>query len=232
MQNFIQKTLPVGRLQCNCQILVCKETLKAVIVDPGDEAAFILKEIKEIEDVLGAPIQVKALLHTHAHFDHIGATRAVKEHFIAAGVDAPQIFLHQADEVIYSRLPEQGARFGFQFVPPLPVDQYLQDGQKMGVGKMKFTVLHTPGHSPGGVCFRKHEDSEASIPESVFTGDTLFRGSVGRSDLWGGNDQQLVQSIQTRIMTLSDDTIIWPGHGPSTTVGHERKTNPYLNTRA
>jgi len=222
--NFIQKTIPVGRLMCNCQLLVCPETLEAVLVDPGDEADRILAEIRKTEQELGRSIHVKALLHTHAHFDHIGATRRVKEQF--AGV--PTIFLHPADEVMYRMLPQQSAMFGFQNEEPLPVDQYFQDEEPLQFGKLKFTVLHTPGHSPGGVCFRLHEDSSLQVPETVFTGDTLFRESVGRADLWGGDEHVLIRSIHDRLLTLDDDTLAWPGHGMSTRIGYEKKKNPYL----
>jgi glyoxylase-like metal-dependent hydrolase (beta-lactamase superfamily II) len=168
------------------------------------------------------------LFHTHAHFDHIGATRGVKEHFRNAGIRAPGIFLHKEDEFIYSMLEQQGARFGFRFDAPLPVDHYLQDEEKLAVGTLKFTILHTPGHSPGGVCFRLHEDSDAGVPETVFTGDTLFKESIGRSDLWGGDEETLLKSIRTRLFTLDDDTCAWPGHGPKTLMGHEKRFNPFF----
>lgn len=233
MNRFLQKTLPVGRLQCNCQILVCPLTQEAVLIDPGDEPKKILSAIETIEKQLNAPIKVKALFHTHAHFDHVGATKAVKEFFqerASKNTDSPipQIFLHKADESIYLRLKDQGAMFGFETTDPLPVDQYFENEQKLKVGSMKFTILHTPGHSPGGVCMRMHEDSANSIPETIFTGDTLFKGSVGRSDLWGGDESTLIKSIHHRLLVLNDDTIAWPGHGPSSSIGLEKKTNPYL----
>ena len=227
-KKFIQKTLPVGRLQCNCQILVCTETREAVLVDPGDESPKILKAIQSIEENLGGELNIKALFHTHAHFDHIGATRGVKEAFLAQGKTVPQIFLHQADEEIYKILVQQGLRFGMKTDEPLPVDRYLNHEEKLKVGKMKFSIIHTPGHSPGGVCFRMHEDSAQSIPETLFTGDTLFRESVGRSDFWGGDQAVLEKSIKERIYTLDDETLAWPGHGVVTSVGHEKRYNPYV----
>ena len=226
--SFLQKTIPVGRLQCNCQILVDSETREAVMIDPGDEPELILKEVAAIEAQLGGPLQVKALFHTHAHFDHIGGTRAVKEHFVKAGLHAPLIFLHKADEFMYQMLPKQSAMFGFKNSDPLPVDRFFEDEEKLKIGAIKFTVLHTPGHSPGGVCFRMHEDGALKVPETVFTGDTLFREGVGRSDLWGGDGDLLVSSIRNRLLSLDDDTRAWPGHGASTLIGHERKKNPYL----
>jgi len=225
---MIQKTLPVGAFLCNCQILVCPETFQAAIIDPGEEPARILKTLSELESEVGRPIEVKALFHTHAHFDHIGGSRRVKEHYLNAGITAPQIFLHQADEFIYSMLPQQAGRFGFKLDEPLPVDRYLEDEQKLAVGKLKFTILHTPGHSPGGVCFRLHEDRALKVPETVFTGDTLFREDIGRADLWGGDEETLLKSIRTRLLTLDDDTSAWPGHGPETSIGHEKRKNPYV----
>ena len=225
---MIQRTLPVGALQCNCQILVCPETRHALVIDPGDEAGRILEVLGQISQDLGHPVEVRALFHTHAHFDHCGATRKVKEHFVAAGIRAPEIFLHQGDEFIYQQLEKQGSQFGFPLDPPLPVDRYLEDGQKLAVGSMKLTILHTPGHSPGGVCFRLHEDSAKGISETVFTGDTLFKESIGRSDLWGGDEETLLKSIRTRLFTLDDDTCAWPGHGPKTSIGHEKRSNPFF----
>jgi len=227
--NFIQRTLSVGQLQCNCQILVCPKTHEAVLVDPGDDAQKILNEIATIEKNLGARLKVKALFHTHAHFDHIGATREVKEHFVAAGIEAPQIFLHKADEFIYQMLPMQGKMFGFEFKPSLPIDQFFQDEQTLEFGTMKFSVIHTPGHSPGGVCFHLKEDSALAMPETIFTGDTLFKRSVGRTDLWGGDQDLMIKSIRSRLMTLDDETLAWPGHGPSTRIGEEKRANPFLS---
>jgi hydroxyacylglutathione hydrolase len=225
---MIQKTLPVGAFLCNCQILVCPDTRQAVVIDPGEEPKRILEAISEIEVQLGGTVEVKALFHTHAHFDHIGAARDVKEHFLAEGIAAPRIFLHKADEFIYSNLPKQAARFGFQLREPLPVDRYFEDEEKLAVGKLRFTILHTPGHSPGGVCFRLHEDSALGVRETVFTGDTLFKEDIGRADLWGGDEAVLLRSIRNRLFTLDDDTCAWPGHGPSTLIGHEKRNNPHV----
>lgn len=221
---FIQKTVPVGRLQCNCQILVCPLTHDALLIDPGDEPKKILSEIEAIETQLSAKINVRALFHTHAHFDHIGATKAVKLHFNSV----PQIFLHKADETMYLKLKTQASMFGFEGTDPLPVDQYFENEQKLKVGSIKFTIIHTPGHSPGGVCMRMHEDSATGIPETVFTGDTLFKGDIGRADLWGGDEPTLLRSIRNRLLVLDGDTIAWPGHGLSTSIGAEARTNPYI----
>ncbi|MBC7398016.1 MAG: MBL fold metallo-hydrolase [Bdellovibrionales bacterium] len=225
---MIQTTLPVGKLQCNCQILVCPRTYQAVLVDPGDEPERIIAVIEGLENELKKKIEVKALFHTHAHFDHISGTRGVVEHFSSAGIKAPSIYLHKADEFMYQMLPKQAAMFGFEGHEPLPVDQFLSDEETLTFGELKFTVLHTPGHSPGGVCFRLHQNSEHQVAETVFTGDTLFRRGVGRSDLWGGESSTLLKSIKQRLFSLDDDTCAWPGHGPSTSIGEEKRENPYL----
>jgi hydroxyacylglutathione hydrolase len=224
---MIQRTLPVGPLQCNCQILVCPDTFHAVVVDPGDEPTRILETLRAIEHETGRAIEVKALFHTHAHFDHIGGTRAIKESLSSDG-SGPGIFLHRADEFLYSMLPKQAERFGFRLNDPLPIDRYLEDEERLAVGSLKFSILHTPGHSPGGVCFRLHSDTARKVPETVFTGDTLFRESIGRSDLWGGDEDQLIRSIRTRLLTLDDDTRAWPGHGPASSIGHEKRKNSYV----
>lgn len=222
MMKSIQKTLSVGPLQCNCQILVCAKTLQTVIVDPGAEPEKIIQSLKEIEKDLGQSLNVKALFHTHAHFDHIGGTKKVKQHFERLGVNAPHIYLHPDDLEIYNHLKMQGQMFGIKTEDPIPVDTFFEDEQEIKFGELKFTVLHTPGHSPGGVCFRMHEDTAQGVSETVFTGDTLFKNSIGRSDLWGGSEEVLLSSIRERLLTLDGDTKVWPGHGLATRIGDER----------
>jgi len=193
-------------------------------VDPGDEAAKILKKLEGLKTSGGAPVQVKYLLHTHGHLDHIGAARGVKE----GSGGLPRILLHRADEPLYQNLVQQGQLFGIQYEQPLPVDEYLEDGQELKIGDLKVSVLHTPGHSPGSVCLRLHEDSGLGAAESLFSGDTLFQGSVGRTDLWGADQAQMFSSIRNRILTLDDDTRVCPGHGPDSRVGIEKRSNPFL----
>lgn len=219
---MIDQTIVVGPFQCNCRLIACPRTGDAVLIDPGDEAPKILKALERARTPSGAPVKVQALFHTHAHLDHIGATRAVKE---AAG-GLPSIWLHREDEFIYRMLRKQGELFGFEYDEPLPVDQFFEDEQEISVGDLRFSVLHTPGHSPGSVCLRLHEGSGAT--ETLFTGDTLFQGSVGRSDLWGGDHDLLIRSIRQRVLTLDGDTRVCPGHGPESRVGVEKRSNPFL----
>lgn len=222
---FAERTVVVGPFQCNCRILACPKTGHAVLVDPGDEPRRILQAIDKL-DLPGPRIQVKYLFHTHGHLDHIGAARPVKE---ALSEDAPSICLHADDEELYQKLRFQGSLFGLNhYEQPLPIDHYFKDGEPLRVGELKFTVLHTPGHSPGSVCLRLHEDSDLGVPETLFSGDTLFQGSVGRTDLWGADQDQMFRSIQRRILTLDDDTRVCPGHGPDTRVGIEKRENPFL----
>jgi hydroxyacylglutathione hydrolase len=211
LSRLIQHTAVVGPLQCNCVLLACPDTLEAVLIDPGDEPQKILSLVQ------AQGVRVKYLLHTHAHFDHIGATAAVKEALGAAPC------LHPADNEIYRNLPLQGRLFGFEMGEAPDVEKFLEDDEELSFGRFKLRVVHTPGHSPGGVCFQLVGEDER-----LFSGDTLFRQSIGRSDLWGGDSLQLVKSIKQRILTLRHDTAVFPGHGPQTEVGFEKKNNPFL----
>lgn len=210
-QMLLRKKIVVGSLQCNCTVLVCDRTKEAVVIDPGDEADRILTQLKND----GAT--VKYLLHTHAHFDHVGATAALKQAL------APQICLHRGDEKLYTNLPLQGQFFGMTFDEPPPVDRFIEDDEPIVFGDYGLRVIHTPGHSPGSVCFQLQQDLN-----EVYSGDTLFARSVGRADLWGGDGAQLIRSIRERLLVLEDEIAVHPGHGPSTTIGVERRENPFL----
>jgi hydroxyacylglutathione hydrolase len=222
--SLIHKILPVGPLQCNCQILVDEFSGRAAVIDPGDEADRISAQIQLIEQQIQKPVQIELLLHTHAHFDHFAATRAIKQN-TAKQAD---ICLHAADQLLYSKLVDQGLMFGFEFDEPLAVNRLLQDSETFTVGHMKFECIHTPGHSPGGLSFRLNQDTSNKIPEIVFTGDTLFAGSIGRTDLWGGDTDLLLSSIRQRLFVLDDDTKVHPGHGPTSCIGIEKTENPFL----
>jgi hydroxyacylglutathione hydrolase len=208
---MLQKTIVVGPLQCNCTLLACERTGEAVLIDPGDEPQKILK-------ALGEPnLKIKYLLHTHAHFDHFGATAAVKA--ARGGIVA----LHKGDERLWANLRMQGQLFGFDTEDPAPVEKYVEDGELLEFGDHKLEVIHTPGHSPGSICFKLKDGKE-----NVYSGDTLFWRSVGRADLWGGDAQLLVRSIKDRLFVLEDDLKVFPGHGPSTLIGEEKRENPFL----
>ena len=140
----------------------------------------------------------------------------------------PVIALHRADEPLYRQLKMQGGLFGLKYDDPLPIDHFLEDGEELRVGDLRMNVLHTPGHSPGSVCLRLHEDLSLAVPETLFSGDTLFQGSVGRTDLWGADGDQMFESIRERILVLDDSTRVCPGHGPETQIGIEKRENPFL----
>jgi hydroxyacylglutathione hydrolase len=225
--SFLMKNWVVGPFQCNCRLLVCPTTGEAALVDPGDEAKKILKNLAGVTVPNGKPISVKYLLHTHGHLDHIAASREVKETLGAAS--GPKIALHKADEPLYQALKKQGLMFQLQYDDPLPVDHFLEDEENIQIGDLKLSVIHNPGHSPGSISFRLHEDSKLGVLETVLTGDTLFQGSVGRTDLWGADQDTMFRSIRERLLTLDDDTHVCPGHGPDSKIGIEKRENPFLS---
>jgi hydroxyacylglutathione hydrolase len=209
---MIQKSIVVGPLQCNCMLLACERTGEAVLIDPGDEPQKILK-------ALGEPnLKIKYLLHTHAHFDHFGATKAVKAS--SGGI----VTLHKADEPLWNALTKQGQMFGFEFEEPVTVEKFVEDGEVLAFGDHRLEVIHTPGHSPGSLCFKLQDGKE-----TIYSGDTLFYRSIGRADLWGGDGRQLLRSIRERLFVLEDDLKVYPGHGPSTLIGEEKRQNPFLS---
>lgn len=192
--------------------MACDVGKEAVIIDPGGE----VEKIREIIEHHG--LTVKAIVHTHAHLDHIHCTRQVKENH------GGTICLHEDDLFLYDGIEMQAAMFGWQADKPLPVDHYLKDGESIAFGKQAALTLHTPGHTPGSVCFEV-QDGDKHI---IFAGDTLFRRGIGRTDLPGGNSQQLLQSIQTSLYTRAADALVIPGHGPNTTIEEEAAKNPFV----
>jgi glyoxylase-like metal-dependent hydrolase (beta-lactamase superfamily II) len=204
------ETLPVGPLQCNCSILGDPDSGEAVVIDPGDEPERILEALASLR------LKPVALLHTHAHFDHIGGTRGVRESTGAA------IRLHAADFPLYEALPRQAEIFGLRAAAPLPPDQPVRDEEEIGFGPWTITAIHTPGHTPGSTCFRLEGD-----PGVLFSGDTLFRRSIGRTDLWGGDTESILQSIRQRLFRLPDELPVVCGHGPGTTIREEKRLNPF-----
>lgn len=230
---MIEKTIVVGPFQCNCRILACPNTGAAVLVDPGDEADKIIQAVEATKAPSGAKIKVRHLFHTHGHLDHIAASKKVYETLAARDPSAkpdpgPRLWIHKDDEPLYQQLQMQGSLFGLKYEDPRPIDSFFEDGQELEVGDLKFSVLHTAGHSPGSVCLRLHEDSQAKTTESLLSGDTLFAGSVGRTDLWGADGDLMFKNIKTRLLTLDGDTRVCPGHGPDSTIGTEKRENPFL----
>ena len=206
---MIFETFPVGPFQCNCMILGCEETKTAVVIDPGEEADRILESLSLHH------LKTAYLLHTHAHLDHIGATDGVQRKTGAV------TGLHEDDMVLCENLHIQAALFGLPTPVKPKIDRFLKDGEALSFGKNQVEVLHTPGHTPGSLSFH--------VPAfGLITGDTLFSGSVGRTDLWGGSHPTLIHSIQKKLLSFPDETSVYPGHGPKTTVGKERRGNPFL----
>lgn len=197
-------------------VVSCEETNEAVIIDPGDEVESLLDAARETD------LKVRAILLTHAHLDHVSGVRRAVE---ALGVP---VWLHRGDLQLYNAAVEQGRMFGFRVEPPPPVDQFYEPGVPFRFGRQIVDILHTPGHCPGGVCLAIGRDGSPPHERQLFVGDTLFAGSIGRTDLPGGNSATLLRSIREVLFKFPDDTLVLPGHGPDTTIGRERKTNPFL----
>jgi hydroxyacylglutathione hydrolase len=195
-------------------IVACNATREAAIIDPGDEVDGLLA-FAERES-----LSIRYILLTHAHVDHISGVAAAKR---ALGVP---IYLHRDDLFLYERAVESGLLFGVQVERQPPVDVFYAPGQVIEFGGCEARVHHTPGHCPGGVCLQIGPSGEAG--RDLFVGDTLFAGSIGRTDLPGGDYETLIRSIRTVLFPLGDEAIVHPGHGPDTTIGHERRTNPFL----
>ena len=207
---MILETFPVGPLQCNCTIMGDENAAEAVVIDPGDEVSRIHRRLS----ALG--LKLRQILVTHAHIDHVGGALQLK-----ALTGAP-IFLNEDDLPLLQMMSAQAAWLGVQTPDTAPPDESLHDGGRVGLEAYPAQILHTPGHTQGSVCLH------FAPLKMVIAGDTLFAGSIGRTDLPGGNFQQIINSIQTRLLTLPDETRVIPGHGPATTIGTERHTNPFL----
>lgn len=194
-------------------VAACERTREAVIIDPGDEVDLLLGAVRDLD------VEVSRVLLTHAHVDHVSGVAAVKD-----ALDAP-VYLHRDDLFLYDSAVEQGALFGLRIRQPPPVDAFY-DGSPLGFGDYLVRVHHTPGHCPGGVCLQV--TPAAGGATHLFVGDTLFAGSIGRTDLPGGDYEVLMRSITEVLLPLGDSAIVHPGHGPDTTIGRERTTNPFL----
>lgn len=222
MDALIHEILPVGWLQCNCSVLGDPDTKEALVVDPGDEVDRILAVIAKHE------LNVKAIVNTHAHIDHVGGLAKMR-----AATGAP-ILMHGEDLELYKLLDEQAAMIGVSMPPLAQVDSLLKEGESVRWGGFEAQVLHTPGHTRGSCCLhipRRElaQDTGRNRSEArLIAGDTLFAGSIGRTDLWGGSFEGIMASIRTKLLALPDGTLVFPGHGPATTIGEERELNPFL----
>jgi len=210
---MILETFVVGPLQCNCTLLGDEEAGEAIVIDPGDEVSRIFRRITDLR------LRLKQILVTHAHIDHVGGALKLK-HLTGA-----PILLNENDLPLLKMMEEQAAWVGVPTPEVAAPDASLVDGMQVGLDRYPAEVLHTPGHTQGSICLH------FAPLKMVIAGDTLFAGSIGRTDLPGGNGRQIIESIQTRLMALPDDTRVLPGHGPETTVGAERSYNPFLKLR-
>jgi glyoxylase-like metal-dependent hydrolase (beta-lactamase superfamily II) len=208
----IIETFPVGPLQCNCTILGDPATGDAIVVDPGDDLPKVLAALERHK------LRCLAIVNTHTHIDHVGANHALRERTGA------RVMMHEEDVVLYDHLAVQAEMLGLGPAPPRSaVDEHIHQGDVVRAGGLAVEVLHTPGHTPGSLCF--HLPGADAL---LLSGDTLFAGSIGRTDLWGGDHDQEIDSIRTQLLALDDATRVIPGHGPATTIGRERARNPFL----
>lgn len=203
------KSIVTGELKANCYLLGCPESRQALVIDPGGEGARILEILQENDYTL------KMVINTHGHFDHVGANRTLVE---ATGAE---LLLHRADAAILQGAPEHAAMFGCRPIEPSPEPtRLLGDNEEITLGELQLKVIHVPGHSPGGICL---------LTEGrLFSGDSLFAGSIGRTDLPSGDQAALMRALRDRLLPLPDETLVYPGHGPETTIGRERRNNPFL----
>lgn len=208
---LIHEILPVGWLACNCQVVADADTREAIVIDPGDE-------VERIQEVLRRHnLKVKYLVSTHAHIDHVGGLARMRE------LTGAPVLLHPDDLWLYQNLAMQAQMIGMPAPPVTQVDQPLRAGDTLKWGKLSAQVLHTPGHSPGSLCLYL-----AQPGKKLFAGDTLFAGSIGRTDLWGGDYEAILRSIHNELLPLDPATRVFPGHGPQTSIAEEREHNPFL----
>jgi glyoxylase-like metal-dependent hydrolase (beta-lactamase superfamily II) len=209
------ETFAVGPLGCNCTIVADLEAKRALVVDPGGDFDVISRALAALE------VRVEAIVHTHTHIDHVGATAELQR---STGATAS---IHERDRFLYRMLPVQAALLGVGGVEKADMDDQLVDEAVFRAGAIELAVLHTPGHTPGSCCFLVSDGPS----KTLLAGDTLFRGSIGRTDLWGGDHAAILRSIRGKVLGLPDEVSVVAGHGPPTTIGRERVHNPYLLAR-
>lgn len=204
--------LPLGMFQSNCYIVSCSETGEGVIIDAGDEGEIILATVDRMH------VRVKAILETHGHIDHVSALGEVVP---ALGVP---VCMHKHEIPVYETIDHHATMFGLATPKRVTIDRLLEDGEEIPIGKLTAKVIHTPGHSPGSVSYHFPDES----PPRIIVGDVLFKGSIGRTDLPGGSYGTIIETLINVFLPLPDDTIVYSGHGPETTIGEEKRFNPFL----
>jgi hydroxyacylglutathione hydrolase len=210
---MIHEIIPVGPLQCNCSIIGDETTHEAMVIDPGDEIDDILALVRKHN------LQVKQIVITHAHIDHVGGAMKLR-----AATGAP-ILLNEKDYLLLKMLPVQAVWVGMESPGKVEIDRSITTGEVVAAGSHAAQVLHTPGHTEGSICLYFPAEKK------LIAGDTLFAGSIGRTDLPGGSMQKIMRSLHDTVLALPDDTVVLPGHGELTTIGGERETNPFLVKR-
>jgi hydroxyacylglutathione hydrolase len=210
---MIHEVLPVGPLQCNCSVVGDEQSREAMVIDPGDNLDAILAIVAK------HGLTVKQIVVTHAHIDHVGAAMKLKQ------LTGAPILLNQNDAALLQMLDVQAAWIGVRPPGAVSIDQNIQSGDVVRAGALAAQVIHTPGHTEGSVCLYFAPE------QTLVAGDTLFAGSIGRTDLPGGDFDKIMRSLHDRVLALPDDTLVIPGHGPRTTIGQERSTNPFLTGR-
>lgn len=241
-ENLIHEVIPVGMLQCNCSILGDPATREAIVVDPGDEVGRIIEILRRHN------LKVRAIVSTHTHIDHVGGLAGLHQ---ATGAS---VLIHEADLELYEHLDLQAQWLGVPTPALTKIDEFLKEGDALRWGGFAAHVLHTPGHTPGSISLvvegqpgepdsvgrakgaraathtHEHAGPKSEVPARLLAGDTLFEGSIGRTDLWGGSFPQIIESIREKLLVLPENMVVYPGHGSQTTIGAEREHNPFLRT--